>query len=129
MSHRLRIVIIEKDLFVSSDMIHTITSVLPSADCNVHASIANARASAPPDSDALLLVISAGAGGGLETSDEDASWLRKRKVIAFDFADHTDRADWVHLSKPFATQDLQEAVLSLVRVGQDNGAGAPEALS
>ncbi|AVL51552.1 hypothetical protein CEP88_02230 [Roseobacter denitrificans] len=117
MKNHVEIAIIESDLFVSSDMVHTIHAVLPSAECRVFTSISEARGASVQPAAHLLAIVSATSDGDFVVSPDDARWLSERKVVAFDFRDRVARSGWIYLDKPFSEEDLAAAVLALLPSG------------
>ena len=111
---RLHVCIVERNLFVSQDMMLSLNSVLPSAVCSVHTTVAEARTSSRSGSEPRLVLISADADGTFSMSRDDARWLVDDKVIAFDARDRVSHPEWVHLNKPFAEEELTSAVRQLV---------------
>jgi hypothetical protein len=112
--HRHRIYIVERDLFVSEDMKGELLSVLPSADCHVFESIAQARHAAEGGGDPFAVLVSASADGSFRVPPEDFAWLAAHRVIAFDLADPASCPPWVHLEKPFAKDQLAAALRRLM---------------
>jgi hypothetical protein len=114
MMDRFKVCIIENDLFVSEDMAHTVQAVLPSADCSVFTNVADARSMAEREGDPQLVLIAARAGGTFHVSPDDAKWLVRRKVIAFDARSRVPHPSWVHLDKPYKQEELKAAIIALV---------------
>lgn len=110
MSDGYRICIIERDLFVSQDMVDSLLFVMPSVECSIFESATEARLSTQHNSDPQLVVISADADGNLRISPEDMIWLKQRGVITFDAHNQAAFPEWTHMNKPFAEDDLVQAV-------------------
>ncbi|WP_298845272.1 hypothetical protein [uncultured Roseobacter sp.] len=112
MTRRLAVCVVERNLFVAADIAEMLRMALPEADLAVFHELGAARTAsvAPPD----VLMIAANAQGTFDMSPEDAAWISSSEVIAFDAADRSAFPGWLHLSKPFAEEDLTEAVLGLI---------------
>ncbi|WP_282061514.1 hypothetical protein [Roseobacter litoralis] len=114
MTGQLHIYVVERNLFVSQDMVLTLNAVLPSAVCSVFTNVAEARSASNQERDPQLVLVSANVDGTFSVSPEDAEWLVNRRVIAFDANDQASTWGWVYLNKPFSQEELTQAVVSLL---------------
>lgn len=108
------IYIVERDLFVSQDMAHSIRLVLPSAICSVFATVAEARSSVTVSNAPQLVIVSADVDGMFTETAVDAKWLVQNKAIVFDARNRVSHPDWIYLDKPFSEGELMKAVQTLL---------------